>query len=121
MIGVRAVLACTCFASMLLAACGQSANTPAAAAPPAPAMTAKADVIVTLDGAKHDCVVALSSEAQGSMISCDAVVAFVRDELRVPSGSKYDLRSVSNVDAVEKTKVEAGLKGAGYHDAKSLE
>ena len=120
MIGVRAVLACTCLSSMLLAACGQSANTPAAA-PPAPAIGAKADVIVTLDAAKHDCEVALSSEAQGSMISCDEVVAFVRDELRVPSGAKYDIRTVANVDAAQKTKVEAGLKDAGYHNAKSLE
>ncbi len=120
MIGVRAVLACTCLGSMLLAACGQSANTPAAP-PPAPAVAAKADVIVTLDGAKSDCVVALSSEAQGSMISCDEVGAFVRDELRVPRGSKYDIRTVANVDAAKITKVEAGLKDAGYHSAKSLE
>lgn len=118
MIGVRAVLACTCLGSMLLAACGQSANTPAA---PPPAVAAKADVIVTLDGAKRDCLVALSSEAQGSMISCDEVGAFVRDELRVPRGSKYDIRTVANVDAAKITKVEAGLKDAGYHSAKSLE
>jgi len=120
MIGVRAVLACTCLGSMLLAACGQSANTPAAV-PAAPATAAKADVIVTLDSAKHDCVVALSSEAQGSMISCDEVVAFVRDELRVPSGSKYDIRTVANVDAAEIAKVEASLKDAGYRSVKSPE
>jgi hypothetical protein len=99
-----------------LAACGQPANTsgpaPAPAAPPP--IAAKPDVIVTLDGARHDCLVALYSEAQPNIISCDDVVAFVRDELRVPSGSIYDIRADSNSDAAQRTKVEASLKGAGY-------
>jgi len=97
-----------------LAGCGQSANTPAPAAPVPPPIAAKPDVIVTLDGTRHDCLVALYSEAQGNIISCDDVVAFVRDELRVPSGAIYDIRSGSNIDEAQRTKVEASLKGAGY-------
>jgi hypothetical protein len=107
----RAMLACA-FGLVVLACCGQPANTPAPAAPPP--IAAKPDVIVTLDGARHDCLVALYSEEQGNIISCDDVVAFMRDELRIPSGAIYDIRTGPNIDEAQKTKVEASLKGAGY-------
>ena len=71
-------------------------------------------MIVTIDGARHDCIVALYSEPQGSTVSCGDVVPFVRDELRVASGSIYDIRTVPNVDAAERAGVEAALKNAGY-------
>jgi len=109
---VRAVLASTAV-SIWLAGCGQSGNIPAPA-PPAPPIAAKPDVIVTLDGAHHDCIVALYSEPQGSTISCDDVVPFVRDELRLASGSVYDLRTTSNVEDAGRAKVETALKNAGY-------
>jgi hypothetical protein len=109
----RAVLG-SALGLVVLAGCGQPANTPAAAPAVPPPIAAKPDVIVTLDGARHDCLVALYSEAQGSFISCDDVVAFVRDELRVPSGAIYDIRTAPNVDEAQRTKVEANLKGAGY-------
>jgi hypothetical protein len=96
---------------IFLAGCGPAANTPVAASPP---IAARPDVIVTLDGQRHACVVALYSEAQGSAISCDEVVPFVRDELRVPSGAIYDIRTISDVDEAEIAKVEASFKGAGY-------
>lgn len=115
--GIRTVLAPTTV-SILLAGCGQPANTPAAApptqAPAAPAVAAKPAVIVTLDGVHHDCIVALYSEPQGSTISCDDVLSFIRDELRVASGSVYDLRSAANVEDAERTKVDTALKNAGY-------
>ena len=107
----RAMLACA-IGLVVLAGCGQPANTPAPAAPPP--IAAKPDVIVTLDGARHDCLVALYSEEQGNIISCDDVAAFVRDELRVPSGAVYDIRTAPNIDEAQRTKVEASLKGAGY-------
>jgi hypothetical protein len=109
----RAVLA-SALGLVLLAGCGQSANTPAPAPAAPPPIAAKPDVIVTLDGARHDCLVALYSEEQASIISCDDVVAFVRDELRVPSGAIYDIRTGPNIDEAQRTKVEASLKGAGY-------
>jgi hypothetical protein len=109
----RAVHTCA-LGVAVLAGCGQPTNTPAPAPAAPPPIAAKPDVIVTLDGARHDCVVALYSEAQGNIISCDDVVAFVRDELRVPSGAIYDIRTAPNIDEAQRTKVEANLKGAGY-------
>ena len=110
MIDKRAILASTAV-SMLLTGCGQSARGPAPAAAPA---TSKADVTVTFDGKRHKCVVALSSEAQGSSISCDEVVSFVRQELRVAGGASYDIRKIPNVDEGEVAKVSADLNSAGY-------
>jgi hypothetical protein len=94
-----------------LTGCGSSTNAPTSvSSPTAP----KPDVVVTVDGARHACVVALRSEAQGSIIPCDDVVPFVRDELRLPSGSIYDIRTTPDVPAAQMAKVEASLKGAGY-------
>jgi hypothetical protein len=100
----------------MLAGCGQSANSPAPASAP---IATRPDVIVTLDGKHHECVVALYSEAQGSSISCNDVVAFVKDELRVAKGSIYDIRTIPDVDAAEMAKVEASLKDAGYRSMQS--
>jgi hypothetical protein len=72
------------------------------------------DAIVTIDGVRHACVVALHNEAQGSTVPCSDVVAFLRDELRLASGSSYDIRTVPDVDAAEVTGVDASLKAAGY-------
>jgi hypothetical protein len=98
-------------AFLALAGCGSSTNAPTSVSPPT---SAKPDVVVTVDGARHTCVVALRSEAQGSIISCDDVVSFVRDELRLPSGSIYDIRTTPDVPADQMAKVQAGLNGAGY-------
>ena len=94
-----------------LTGCGSSTNAPAAGSPP---IAAKPDVIVTLDGARHACVVALYTEAQGSAISCDDIVPFMRDELRLPNGAIYDIRATPDIAAAQRDKVDASLKGAGY-------
>jgi len=94
-----------------LAGCGPSANTSASGSAP---IAARPEVVITLDGARHTCVVALYNEAQGSAVACTDVVPFVRDELRVPSGSVYDLRTVANVDEAEVKRVGASLNAAGY-------
>ena|SRR5579863_2356835 len=107
-LGKIAVLAA---AFLSLAGCGSSTNAPTGASTPT---AAKPDVVVTVDGARHACVVALHSEAQGSIISCDDVVPFVRDELRLPSGSIYALRTTPDAPAAQMSKVEASLSGAGY-------
>jgi hypothetical protein len=107
---VRALFASTA-GCIWLAGCGSGANTPVPTPPPIPA---KPDVIVTIDGQHHTCVVALSSEAQGSTIVCAEVTAFVKDELRVPSGGIYDIRTIPEVDKTEIAKVEDALRGAGY-------
>lgn len=72
------------------------------------------DAIVTIDGVRHACVVALHSEEQGSTVPCSDVVAFLRDELRLAGGSSYGVRTVADVDATEVTRVDASLKAAGY-------
>jgi hypothetical protein len=75
---------------------------------------------VTFDGKRRKCIVALPTEAQGSVISCDDLVSFVQNELKVPSGSIYDLGTVREPDSrlaehdAEIAKVRASLDGAGY-------
>ncbi|HME39746.1 MAG TPA: hypothetical protein VKG63_12405 [Steroidobacteraceae bacterium] len=102
-VGARAAFACT-LVLVLLAGCG----------PSQPPIAAKPDVVVTIDGEHHACLVALKSEAQASSVSCDDVVSFVKDELRLPSGSIYDLRAKGDVGKAEMAKVEAILDGAGF-------
>lgn len=109
--GFSVFAAALVLSSAWLAGCGPSASTSAPASAP---IAARPDVIITLDGVRHACVVALYNEALGSIIPCRDVVPFVRDELRVPSGSIYDIRTVSNVDEAEITRVGASLKAAGY-------
>ena len=94
-----------------LAGCGSSTNTPATGSAP---IAARPDLIVTIDGVHHACVVALYTEPQGSSIACDDIVPFVRDELRLASGSGYDIRTTPDVDPAQRAKVESSLKGAGY-------
>jgi hypothetical protein len=110
MIDKRAIRASTAVL-ILLTSCGQSARSPAPAGAPA---ASRADVTITFDGKRRKCVVALSSETQGSSISCGDVVAFVREELRVPGGAIYDIRKSPDVDETEVAKVSADLNGAGY-------
>jgi hypothetical protein len=107
----RALLAAA-LGCILLEGCGPAATAPPASPPPPPV---KADVIVTIDGPHHSCVIALYSEAQGSTIPCDDATPFIRDELRVPSGGTYDIRTIPEVDKADMAKLEAGLKSAGYH------
>ncbi len=94
-------------ASVLLAACGASTPIP-------PRLAANPDVIVTFDGERHACVVALYSEPQGSAIPCAELIPFLRDELRLPGGAIFDVRSVASFDAAEMTKTTASLKDSGY-------
>jgi hypothetical protein len=93
----------------LLAGCGQSTGTS-----DSPRIASRPDVIVTFDGKRRKCLVALSSESQGSAIACDEVVPFVKDELRLPSGSIYDIGPASGSGEAELAKVRASLTGAGY-------
>jgi hypothetical protein len=94
------------FTPILLVACGSSSTPPKLAERP--------DVIITLDGKRHTCVVALEKEPQGSTVPCKDTVSFVKDELRVPSGSIYDIHIVANVDNAEIASVRDALNGAGY-------
>jgi hypothetical protein len=96
-----------------LAGCGSSTNAPASYQGP-PLIAAKADVSVTLDGKSHTCVVALNNEPQGNTIPCDDVVPFLRDELRLPKGSIYDILGEHDAEKTEVARVATHLKDAGY-------
>jgi hypothetical protein len=98
----------------LLAACGSPSTDSAAPSPP---IAVKSDVIVTFDGKRHACFVALPSEPQGSEVACKEIVSFVKDELRVPSGSVYEVRVIPDFDPAERAGVESALKDAGYRFA----
>ena len=100
---------------LLLAGCGSSINTPTTgAASVTPPIADKPDVIITVDGSHHNCVAALYSEAQGSTVPCTDLIPFIRDELRIPSGSIYDIHSVPAGDNTELTQVRTSLAAAGY-------
>jgi hypothetical protein len=110
---IHAVLAS--LVPLLLIGCGSPSGSPTN--PPAsasPAIAAKPDVIVTFDGERHSCVVALYSESQGSIVPCTDIVPFIRDELKVASGSVYDTRTIAQVDAGEVAKTTQNLNDAGY-------
>ena len=104
---------CAIIASMTvlaaLAGCGKSSSTSES-----PRIASHPDVTVKFDGKRRKCIVALSSETQGSAISCDEVVSFVKDELRLPPGSIYDLGATSGGDDAEIAKVRANLDNSGY-------
>jgi hypothetical protein len=106
---MRRILAIS--APLLLVGCGSSNN---AAAPVTAAMTAHPAAIITFDGERHTCVVALSSEAQGSIVPCGDLVPFMRDELRLASGSIYDTRTIGKFDAAEMAQTTQRLNDAGY-------
>jgi len=100
-----------------LAGCGRSSNPPASM----PSAAAKPDIIVSVDGEHHACVVAKYGEPTGSTIGCSEVVTFVKDELRVSSGASYELRSVAAADRVEANQIKAALDGAGLKFVGGLE
>jgi hypothetical protein len=99
------ILLASSLAAALLAGCGPSAG---------PKIAEKADVTITVDGRHHACVVALYKEPQGSSVPCADVVPFLRDQLRLQSGSIYDVDTVPGMDPAEMAGLGASLKGAGY-------
>ncbi len=101
-------------AALQLAGCGSSTNAPMPGAAVTPPIAGKPDVIVTVDGAHHTCVAALYSEAQGSTIPCAELIPFIRDELRVPSGSVYDIHATAAADNAQMNQVRSSLTDAGY-------
>jgi hypothetical protein len=110
MINVRAQ-----FASLALCAavtgCARPAGAPNAVAP---AVATRPDVVVTFDGERHACVVALFNESEGRTMSCDGVLPFVRDGLKLQTGALYDIRTIPDVDEAQIHSVAASLNGAGY-------
>ncbi|HEY3850764.1 MAG TPA: hypothetical protein VGL87_07335 [Steroidobacteraceae bacterium] len=104
----RAILA-SATALVAFAGCGKSTSTAES-----PRIASHPDVTVKFDGKRGKCMVALYGEAQGSAISCDEVVPFVKDELRLPPGSIYDVGAASGGDEAEVAKARANLNDSGY-------
>lgn len=92
-----------------LTGCGKSTSTSGS-----PRIASYPDVTVKFDGKRRKCIVALSTEAQGSTISCDQVVPFIKDQLRLPKNSIYDLDTTADGEQTEIAKVRANLNDAGY-------
>ena len=95
--------------AFLLIACGSPGNAPAGAP-----IAGKPDVVISFDGANHNCVVALAAEPNGNTIPCADLVAFLRDELRLPNGAIYDTQVTGKVDDSQVAKTTQELKDAGY-------
>jgi hypothetical protein len=96
---------------LLLDGCGAHEKT---AVPVSKPLAAKRDFIVTFDGESHVCLVALYTEAQGSAVPCKEVGSFARNELGIPSGSIYDLRTIPKINDAEMLSLAASLRAAGY-------
>ena len=102
---------CTIISAVLLttlSACGASSGSSSAR------IAEKANVIITFDGRRHACVVALSTEAVGSAIPCADLIPFLAEQLRLHSGSVYDINTIAPVDDAEMAQAAANLKHAGY-------
>jgi hypothetical protein len=110
MIGVRAQFPLLALCA-LVSGCARLTGAPNSAVPP---IASRPDVIVTFDGERHACVVALFNEPESHAMSCDGVLPFVRDDLKLRSGSVYDIRTIPDVDEAEMHRVAASLNGAGY-------
>jgi hypothetical protein len=98
-------------ASVFLAACGAPNNAPTS---PSPQAARKADVLVTLDGVHHACVVTLSKEEHGNSIACSDIIPFLKNELRLSAGATYDVRTTPETSDAESTSVRESLQTAGY-------
>jgi hypothetical protein len=90
---------------VLLAGCGFGAP---------PKLAERPDVIITLGGKPHVCLVALDKEPQGNAVPCKEAVSFVKDELRLQAGGIYDIHTVANVDNAEVVSLRDALNAAGY-------
>jgi hypothetical protein len=97
--------------SVMVVGCGAPGNAPTSALSQ---VGNKADVLLTLDGVHHLCVVALSQEEQGSSIGCSDIVSFLKDELRVPIGATIALRTTPETGKADSASVRETLENAGY-------
>lgn len=95
----------------LVTACARPTGVPIPIVLP---IASRPDVIITFDGERHACVGALIDETTGRATSCDGVLPFMRDALKLRSGSIYDIRTIPDVDEAQMHVVTASLKDAGY-------
>jgi hypothetical protein len=92
----------------LFSACGSSSGTSSAR------IAEKPNVTITVDGKRHACVVALSTEAVGNAIACADLIPFLSEQMRLQSGAVYDIQTIAPVDDAQMAQVAASLQRAGY-------
>jgi hypothetical protein len=73
------------------------------------------DAVITINGERHVCIVAVKDRSPDHWMACDAVVAFLQDEIKLRAGAVYDIRTVPDVDEADIHRLSKGLKIAGYH------
>jgi hypothetical protein len=98
-------------AASVVAACGASNNAPTSVLPQS---ANKADVLVTLDSVHHECMVTLSKEEHGNSIACGDIIPFLKDELRLPTGATFDVRTTQEVSKADSGNLRKSLSAAGY-------
>ena len=74
----------------------------------------KADVLITFNGPKNICEVALVG-ATPKPLPCTQVVSYLVNDLKLPKGALFDVKTIPDVNVSEYESVMAALKTAGYN------
>src|SRR5262249_30213906 len=96
-------------AFLLLLAAGWSPPAAVAAAG-----SAKPHFIVTFNGPAHNCQVASNDGSVSPSMPCSKVLLYVVNDLKLPKGSYFDWRTITDVDEHEFADTLKGLKVAGF-------
>jgi hypothetical protein len=73
-----------------------------------------ADALVTFNGPKNTCEVALRGSVSAQAMPSGEVVPYLVDEVKLPKGALFDIVTIPNVNVAEYEQVMAALKAAGY-------
>jgi hypothetical protein len=76
--------------------------------------SSKPAFILTFDGPAHACRVTLSDTSVTKAMPCSQVVLYLSNELKLPKGSSFDWRTITDVDEHEYTQTLKALTEAGY-------
>lgn len=80
---------------------------------PTRSLAMKADVLVIFNGPENTCEVVLGGGAPTSLLFTD-VVGYLVNDLKLPTGTLFDITTVPDVKIREYEYVLAALKAAGY-------
>jgi hypothetical protein len=74
----------------------------------------QAAFILTFDGPAHTCRVTAAVAPSGNAMACSRVLIYLIHELKIPKGSYFDWRTITDVDEREYTETLKALEAAGY-------
>ena len=74
----------------------------------------KPDFVLTFDGPRGNCRVALASQEGVEILPLSKVVGFLRTVPSISGASRFEVITIPDVDVAEYDAVLAGLKAAGY-------